>query len=52
VGPVIAMVLEGVDAIEVCRKLVGATEPKTALPGTIRGDFHMLVMIIVIKKRW
>jgi len=39
VGPVIAMVLEGVDAIEVCRKLVGSTEPKTAAPGTIRGDF-------------
>jgi nucleoside-diphosphate kinase len=39
VGPVIAMVLEGVDAIEVCRKMVGATEPKTAAPGTIRGDF-------------
>jgi nucleoside-diphosphate kinase len=38
-GPVIAMVLEGVDAIEVVRKMVGSTEPKSALPGTIRGDF-------------
>jgi len=38
-GPVIAMVLEGVEAVETIRKMVGATEPKSALPGTIRGDF-------------
>ncbi|MBU2503888.1 MAG: nucleoside-diphosphate kinase [Nanoarchaeota archaeon] len=38
-GPVIAMVLEGVDAIENVRKIVGDTESKSALPGTIRGDF-------------
>jgi nucleoside-diphosphate kinase len=38
-GPVIAMVLEGVDAVDTVRKMVGATEPKSALPGTIRGDF-------------
>ena len=37
-GPVIAMVLEGVESVELVRKLVGGTEPKTALPGTIRGD--------------
>ena len=38
-GPVIAMVLEGVHSIELVRKMVGSTEPKSALPGTIRGDF-------------
>lgn len=38
-GPVIAMVLEGVDAVETVRKMVGATEPKSAQPGTIRGDY-------------
>ena len=38
-GPVIAIVLEGVSAIEQIRKIVGPTEPKSALPGTIRGDF-------------
>lgn len=38
-GPVIAMVLEGIEAVEVVRKMVGATEPKSALPGTIRGDY-------------
>lgn len=41
-GPVIAMVLEGIEAVELVRKLVGSTEPKSAAPGTIRGDFsHM-----------
>jgi nucleoside-diphosphate kinase len=41
-GPVIAMVFEGVEAVALVRKLVGTTEPKSALPGTIRGDFsHM-----------
>jgi nucleoside-diphosphate kinase len=38
-GPVIAMVLEGVEAVEAVRKMVGDTEPKSALPGTIRGDY-------------
>ena len=38
-GPVIAMVLEGVEAVETVRKLVGGTEPKGAMPGTIRGDY-------------
>lgn len=41
-GPVIAMVLEGVSAVEQVRKMVGPTEPKSAAPGTIRGDYaHM-----------
>jgi nucleoside-diphosphate kinase len=38
-GPVIAMVLEGLHAVTLVRKLVGGTEPKSAQPGTIRGDF-------------
>ncbi len=38
-GPVVAIVLEGIQAIPVVRKLAGATDPKEALPGTIRGDF-------------
>ena len=41
-GPVIAFVLEGVEAAALVRKMTGATEPKSALPGTIRGDYsHM-----------
>jgi len=38
-GPIIALVLEGIDIIEVVRQMVGATEPKSAAPGTIRGDY-------------
>ncbi len=38
-GPILALVLEGIEIVEVVRKMVGATEPKSALPGTIRGDF-------------
>ena len=41
-GPVVAIVFEGIDAVEVVRKMVGSTEPKAAAPGTIRGDYaHM-----------
>ena len=38
-GPVVAIVLEGVNAIENVRKIIGGTEPKASPPGTIRGDF-------------
>ncbi len=38
-GPVLAMVLEGVEAVALVRKMVGTTEPKSAAPGTIRGDY-------------
>ena len=38
-GPVVALALEGVNAIENVRKMVGSTEPKSAQPGTIRGDY-------------
>jgi len=38
-SPVIAIVVEAPHAIEVVRKMVGATEPRSAVPGTIRSDF-------------
>jgi nucleoside-diphosphate kinase len=38
-GPVVALVLEGVEAVGIVRKMVGSTEPKAAQPGTIRGDY-------------
>jgi nucleoside-diphosphate kinase len=38
-GPVIALVLEGVHAVGLVRKMVGDTEPSKSLPGTIRGDY-------------
>ena len=40
-GPVVAMVVEGENAISVVRNLVGATNPIDAAPGTIRGDFGL-----------
>ena len=41
-GPVVAMVFEGAQAIKLVRKMVGATEPASSEPGTIRGDYaHM-----------
>lgn len=38
-GPVLALCLEGINAVENVRKMCGSTEPKQAAPGTIRGDF-------------
>lgn len=38
-GPIMAICVEGIEIVEVVRKMVGATEPKSAAPGTIRGDF-------------
>lgn len=38
-GPIVAAVFEGERVIEGFRSLAGATEPTTAAPGTIRGDF-------------
>src|SRR5215467_13640212 len=37
-GPLLAMVVEGPDAVKVVRTLMGATNPREAAPGTIRGD--------------
>jgi nucleoside-diphosphate kinase len=38
-GPLVAMVLEGVDAVKAARQTIGATNPLEAAPGSIRGDF-------------
>ena len=38
-GPVIAIIFEGPHAIELVRKMIGSTEPRSSMPGTIRGDF-------------
>jgi nucleoside-diphosphate kinase len=40
-SPLVAMVLEGPNAISVVRMIVGATRPHEAAPGTIRGDFGL-----------
>src|SRR6202049_1171696 len=38
-GPIVAMVLEGPDAVKAARQGIGATNPLEAAPGSIRGDF-------------
>lgn len=38
-GPIVAMVLEGVEAVKAARQAIGATNPLDAAPGSIRGDF-------------
>ena len=40
-SPVIAMAIEGENAVDVVRRLVGATNPQEAAAGTIRGDFGL-----------
>lgn len=42
-SPVIAMALKGVDAVNVVRKITGATNGREASPGTIRGDFSVSI---------
>ena len=38
-GPIVAMVLEGVDAVRAARQAIGATNPLEAATGSIRGDY-------------
>lgn len=40
-GPVVAMVIEGKNAVPIVRSMVGATNPANSTPGTIRGDFAL-----------
>lgn len=47
-GPVVKMVISGENAVAVCRKLIGATNPADAAPGTIRGDFGLILDANVI----
>jgi nucleoside-diphosphate kinase len=42
-SPVVAMVLEGVNVIEMVRSMTGATDPQKAAMGTIRGDFGQFI---------
>jgi nucleoside-diphosphate kinase len=41
-GPLVAMVLEGHEAVRAARQVIGATNPLEAAPGTIRGDFALM----------
>src|SRR6185437_14542451 len=42
-GPVFAMVWQGENAVSVARQMMGTTNPKEAMPGTIRGDYGLIV---------
>ena len=42
-APLVALILEGQDAIKAARQLIGATNPLEATPGSIRGDFAIEV---------
>jgi nucleoside-diphosphate kinase len=40
-GPVVALAAEGTEAVSVVRTLMGVTDPRKAVPGTLRGDFGL-----------
>jgi nucleoside-diphosphate kinase len=42
-GPLVAFAVEGEGAIEGCRQLIGATDPRNAAPGSIRADFAQTI---------
>jgi nucleoside-diphosphate kinase len=42
-GPVVAMVVEGIDAVAGMRQIMGATNPLDAVPGSIRGDYAAVI---------
>ncbi|RXZ84754.1 nucleoside-diphosphate kinase [Paenibacillaceae bacterium] len=47
-GPVFAMVWEGHEAVKNARALIGATNPSESAPGTIRGDYGLIVSSNVV----
>lgn len=52
VGPLVAILLEGVNAVEIVRKMTGSTNTTQAVPGTIRGDYSADTPILAtIQKR-
>ena len=50
-GPVIAIVLQGPHSVEIIRKMLGHTEPRQAMPGTIRGDFAVVESYALADKK-
>jgi nucleoside-diphosphate kinase len=47
-GPVVAMEWSGESAVSVARNLMGSTDPKQAAPGTIRGDYGLIVTTNIV----
>src|SRR5918996_3615006 len=50
-GPLVAMVLEGHEAVTAARQVIGATNPLEAVPGSIRGDFTLEVVGGLVLRR-
>ena len=42
-GPLVAMILEGEDAVMAARQVIGATNPIDAMPGSIRADYALVM---------
>src|SRR4051794_33808110 len=49
-GTLVAMVLEGTEAVKAARQLIGATNPVEAAPGSIRGDFALEVTFNMVPR--
>ncbi len=47
-GPVLSMVLEGENAVSICRTIMGKTNSAEAAPGTIRGDYALVTGMNII----
>lgn len=47
-GPVVLMLIQGPSPVETVRKLIGATNPLNAEPGTIRGDFSVSITANIV----
>lgn len=47
-GPVVLLLLEAPDAVEALRRVIGNTDPRTAEPGTIRGDLSLSITANII----
>lgn len=50
-GPVVCMVWEGLDVVKQGRAMLGATNPLQSAPGTIRGDYCIVVSTMA-KRKW
>ena len=50
-GPLVAMIWEGIDAVQVGRKMVGSTNTASAVPGSIRGDYSADLPILATSNR-
>lgn len=48
-GPVVAMIWEGKGVVKTGRTIIGATNPAESAPGTIRGDFAIVMGRLLIK---